>query len=401
MIQRLRHHLTRSSALAALLISVGLILGACSAPAPKRDQGQGLPQQDFAGDRDVAEDGAERSGIVPPKPGPEAEPQPPADSEQGRKVIVRGKLSLETADVQAALEQLREAATALGGYVQSESLTESKGAWYAELTLRVEAGREAELRSAAEAAGTIRSESSAAEDISASYYDTEARLRNARTQEARLLEMYKAAESVEDMVYIGNQLDSIQERIEQFQGQIRLWDQLVGLSTIEVRIYSESAVIPSESDVPRFVDGNDLLARLRLGLQRTFVGFVNGAAFALIWITEHLLQLLLLLLILFIVWRVARRPSRRRPRGPQPPRRRQSQPPHEGLSAFPGQQPADHDVPPESGFTGSGRVVPLSEAAPAPEAAKPVEPAEPVTPVEPVEPDTATDTPVEDEPPKD
>ncbi|MDI9499164.1 MAG: DUF4349 domain-containing protein [Bacillota bacterium] len=233
----------------------------------------------------------------------------PADFE--RKVITRGDYAIESTDVVASMERLTAAAAELGGYVESQSLHESRGAWYGELTVRFEAGREREFRVLVEEAGTIRSESTSAEDITSSYYDVEARLRNARSQEERLLEMYRSADSVEDMVYIASQLDTVQERIEQFEGQIRLWDHLVGLSTVNIRIYSEASVIPEGSETPRFVSGSDLIARIGQGLHSTAVRFVNGVANLLVWLSENLLQLIVLLAVAFGGWRLGLRFHRR------------------------------------------------------------------------------------------
>ncbi len=313
----------------AVLLALGLAACASEAPAPANrvmDEWEGgsydrEPAMEVEYDAKAEEPRATSAAMA--QSGAAAPADKPADFE--RKVITRGEYAVESPDVVASMERLSAAAAELGGYVESQSLRESGGAWYGELTVRFEAGREAEFRVLVDEAGTIRSESSSAEDITSSYYDVEARLRNARSQEERLLEMYRSAGSVEDMVYIASQLDTVQERIEQFEGQIRLWDHLVGLSTVNVRIYSEASVIPEGSDTPRFVSGSDLITRMGQGLHSTAVRFVNGTASLLVWLSENLIQIIILLAVAFGGWRLGRRLYRRR-RTPRPARTKKIRP---------------------------------------------------------------------------
>ncbi|MDD2213795.1 MAG: DUF4349 domain-containing protein [Oscillospiraceae bacterium] len=231
---------------------------------------------------------------------------PATDPDQAKRIVTQN-LDLETTQVSQALDGLAAAASQLQGYVSSRSLYESDGSYYGSITVRIPAGEENGFANAAAQLGSIRRQDSSIEDISDTYYDAQARLTNAKAQETRLLEMYAQAENVEDMVAIQLQLDSVQERIEVLEGSLRLWDNQVAYSTVNVSIYTDSDLISTGSDVPRFVDRSKVWARLKSGLQTSAVQLVNQGANLLIWLAGHLLQLLLLLVVLSLVILLLRR----------------------------------------------------------------------------------------------
>ncbi|NJP40338.1 DUF4349 domain-containing protein [Oscillospiraceae bacterium HV4-5-C5C] len=231
---------------------------------------------------------------------------PATDPDQAKRIITQN-LDLETAQVGQAVDGLAAAALQLQGYVSNRSLYESDGSYYGSITVRLPAGQEELFATTAAEFGAIRRQDSSIEDISDTYYDARARLDNARVQEARLLEMYAQAENVDDMVAIQLQLDAVQERIEVLEGSLRLWDNQVAYSTVNVNVYTDSDLISSGSDVPRFVDRGKVWERLQSGIRTSAVRLVNQSANLLIWLAAHLLQLLLLALFLTVLILLLRR----------------------------------------------------------------------------------------------
>ena len=72
-----------------------------------------------------------------------------------RKIITNTDIRMESPDVQRALRDLGALAQELGGYIQSEYLTESRGSYYGELVVRVPAGEVEVFTRAVEDQGTI------------------------------------------------------------------------------------------------------------------------------------------------------------------------------------------------------------------------------------------------------
>jgi hypothetical protein len=74
------------------------------------------------------------------------------------------------------------------------------------------------------------------EDVSEEYVDLKARLRNLRSEEAALLELYSRATSVRDTLIVRERLSEVRGEIEQTTGRIRFIDSRTEFSTITLTI---------------------------------------------------------------------------------------------------------------------------------------------------------------------
>ena len=69
------------------------------------------------------------------------------------------------------------------------------------------------------------------------YFDTDARLRNAKRMEDRLLEMLqKNTGKVSDLLQVEKELARVREQIEQMQGELKYYDALVQYATVTVTL---------------------------------------------------------------------------------------------------------------------------------------------------------------------
>lgn len=229
-----------------------------------------------------------------------------------RKIITNTNIRMESLDVQEAMRELATLARDLGGYIQSEYQTESQDSYYGELVVRVPAEEVDTFVARIDELGRIRENKVSISDVTAEYTDTASRLSNAKVQEARLLDMFEAAETIDELLYIQTELDRLQERIEVYEGQIKLWDNLVSLATISVFIYPEASIIEPGSDVPRYIPADTVWDRFTSGVQTSFVQFVNGASLGFIWLGHNLIQLIVFLIVLAILILVIRRISKKR-----------------------------------------------------------------------------------------
>jgi hypothetical protein len=65
-------------------------------------------------------------------------------------------------------------------------------------------------------------------------------LQNARRFESRLLEMLRTQTGqLQDVVLVEEKLNQIREQIEQFEGKVRLYDNLAGLATLTLSVRVE------------------------------------------------------------------------------------------------------------------------------------------------------------------
>lgn len=228
-----------------------------------------------------------------------------------RKIITNTNIRMESPDVTEAVNELSAYARELGGYIQSEYQRESGGSYYGELVVRIPAATVDDFVSRTGDFGEIKENKVSIQDVTADYTDTASRLANAKVQETRLLAMFEEANTIDELLYIQAELDRLQERIEVYEGQIRLWDNLIDMATVSLNIYEEAALIEEGSSIPRYIPANTVWERFSNGVQSSVVHFVNGVSRFIIWLGSSLIQILFMLLLALVVFFIVRRWKKR------------------------------------------------------------------------------------------
>ena len=131
------------------------------------------------------------------------------------KLIYSASATVETTEFDGTIEKLSALVEQYGGFVESSSVngsnyyTQSRGyssTRYASYVIRVPSDKFSALMGSLSTLGNVPYSHTYTENITAQYYDTDARLSAYQTQEARLLEMMEAAETVEDLIAIEEKL---------------------------------------------------------------------------------------------------------------------------------------------------------------------------------------------------
>lgn len=196
-----------------------------------------------------------------------------AASRKPDKIIYSANVQVETTDFDTSIARLNELVEEYGGWVESSSVNgsnyvdRSRGAVSrrsANYTLRIPSDRFQELMSSLSDLGNVPYTHIYTENVTAQYYDVQARLTAYSAQEQRLLEMMELAESVEDIILLEDRLTEVRYSIESLQTSLNNWDRQVSFSSVyldlnEVQVYSpEPQVQPSY--------GQRLLRALKSGL---------------------------------------------------------------------------------------------------------------------------------------
>lgn len=168
---------------------------------------------------------------------------PQVESAANRKVIQTGRIDLEVTDLDKTYSRIVSEPQSLGGYVESSSMNNPNGDSTGDrsnrssyLTLRVPAEQFSRLVAKVKALGVVLSINQQGQDVSAEYYDTQARLRNWQQQEARLLEILKKAKNVEEILRVENELQRVRQEIEVMEGRIKTLGTMADLATLEVQL---------------------------------------------------------------------------------------------------------------------------------------------------------------------
>lgn len=221
----------------------------------------------------------------------------------GSKLILRGSVSAEATDFDAALSAIEQQVAQAGGYVESSNVRGGSGSRWAELTVRVP--RE-QFDAVFEAMGdnchvTERSRSS--ENVSASYYDAEARRTALEIKRDRLLALLEKADKMEDILILENALSDVQYEIEGLSGTLRGYDRLIAFSTLDVYLQEvrDLSLVQEENT---FL--NDLRTAAATGT-RSLISFVQGVLLTVVYGWWFFLLLILVALLSVRITRKRRR----------------------------------------------------------------------------------------------
>ena len=170
--------------------------------------------------------------------------------ELGPSVIRTARIAVEVKEggFEAAFNTASLVAGRYGGFVQSSSTAGTK-VQTGELLIRVPADRFDEALSDLRGLGVVQQQSISGEDVSAQFVDLDARLRTWQAQEAVLLDLMGEATSIEATIRVQGELQDVQFRIEQIQGQLRLLEDRTMLATIQVSLAEPGAPVEALCDI--------------------------------------------------------------------------------------------------------------------------------------------------------
>ena len=242
------------------------------------------------------------------------------------KLIYSASATVETTEFDRTIEKLSALVEQYGGFVESSSIngsnyyTQSRGyssERYASYVIRVPSGKFSALMGSLSTLGNVPYSHTYTENITAQYYDTDARLTAYQTQEARLLEMMEAAETVEDLIAIEEKLTELRYQIESLQSTLKNWDRQVAYSTLDLEVQEVIEYTPES----RMSYGQELALALTNGLRRTGE-FFKDLLLAIVGALPALVILAVVLAILIPVWKKHRK-ARRAKKNPPPAKPKQ------------------------------------------------------------------------------
>lgn len=236
------------------------------------------------------------------------------------KLIYSASATVETTEFDGTIEKLSALVEQYGGFVESSSVngsnyyTQSRGyssTRCASYVIRVPSDKFSALMGSLSTLGNVPYSHTYTENITAQYYDTDARLTAYQTQEARLLEMMEAAKTVEDLIAIEEKLTELRYQIESLQSTLKNWDRQVAYSTLDLEVQEVVEYTPES----RMSYGQELALALTNGLKRTGE-FFKDLLLAIVGALPALVILAVVLAILIPVWKKRRKARKARKNPP-------------------------------------------------------------------------------------
>lgn len=160
-----------------------------------------------------------------------------------RKLITNGRVQLEVTDFDSAYAKIIKAVEKYQGYVENSTFSNSpkdtpllEQNHSGRLTIRVPAGQFNALLEEVKQVGTVVFREMGSQDVSTEFYDTQARLRNWKQQETRLLEILKQAKNVDEILRVEGELQRVRQEVEVMESRIKTLGNLTEMATLELEI---------------------------------------------------------------------------------------------------------------------------------------------------------------------
>jgi hypothetical protein len=246
------------------------------------------------------------AGYIGSKDGTEA---PQRNSEVARKIIQNGYVSVLVKHYDPFLLALQRQLAQEGGYVSNLEANRSNGKLIsARIIVRIPSARTNIMVSWLHEKGEVLTEKVTAEDVSEEYYDTQARLTNAKRLESRLIEMVKNnTGKLEDLILLEEKIGEIRGQIEQMEGRMRTLDRLVSLATLTIDVQVQSVAVAYQP--PTFASR---LAHTWKQSTEALGDFLKGTALLIVGVLPWIPVAFAVLGLMLLVYRMAARISRKR-----------------------------------------------------------------------------------------
>lgn len=224
-----------------------------------------------------------------------------------QKLIYTADITIQTQTFQDTFNAVKDAITKVGGFVESESTTDSAWNWYysdyrksngtlrSYITVRVPSAKYREFLSLIEGTdGKVTSKSEYVQNITKRYNDQSILIESLEKQETRLLEMMDKAETIEDMITIESRLSEVQTQLNQARNTLAGYDTDIDYSTINVQI---EEVLQYKSNVVQ----QTFLERLGNTFSRSwrdFGEFMQDLILAIVYLLPAIIVIVIILVIL-------------------------------------------------------------------------------------------------------
>ena len=240
-----------------------------------------------------------------------------------RKIIQTYDLGLQTTEFDsgtAAIEQItgRYEGFVQTSYIEGQSMYDSYGNRFASFTVRVPSARAEEFIAELGEQFNITHKQQSGEDITDSYYDTEARLSSLKIREERLLEMLEQAEELEYLLEVDRELSNVRYEIESLTSSLQRMDSYVEMSTINISLQEVAELVPVE---PIAVTFGERISRAFSGSLTSFAEFLQSCVILAILMLPYLalIAVVLLAVLIPLLYRRKKKQAAKAARQPKSP----------------------------------------------------------------------------------
>ena len=171
----------------------------------------------------------------------------PASDVANRKLIRNATVQLEIGSFDDAVQKITAFANEERGYIATTSSEkQANGKLRGEVIVKVLPENLDRFLQKIHGLGELKNQTLGTDDVTKAYFDTDARLKNARVMEQRLIDMLKTKTGkVSDLLQVEKELGRVREEIERMQGQLKYWDSQVQFATVTISLTEKDMEEPA------------------------------------------------------------------------------------------------------------------------------------------------------------
>lgn len=210
---------------------------------------------------------------------------PDEETDYERKIIKTYNLTLETKNYDSAKNNVINTVSAMGGYIaesaEKDNVTYTgKKDRTATFTVRVPSAKADEFVDAVCENVSVLSKRLSTQDITTTYYDTEAQLESLVAQEERIEALMEKADSLDYLIQLDDKLTSIRSEINALNKRLQQYDKSVDMSYVYISLDEVVEYTEIVDEDPTF---GMRIKEAFSGTFENFVDFCEGFVIAIVW----------------------------------------------------------------------------------------------------------------------
>ena len=219
------------------------------------------------------------------------------------KIIRRINMELETQNFDELIDAINDEIKRLEGYVENSSIS---GKRYhnvnvlrrGNIVARIPKDRLDEFVGIVSEASNVVNKAESTENVTLQYVDAESRIKALEIEQEKLYELLGKTGTLEDILTLESRLSTIRYELENYQSQLRLYDNKVEYSTVTLSIEEVERMTPKEevkdTVFTRIKNGfGDTIYDISEGFKDIVVGFAVNIPYILFWVVVILFGILL------------------------------------------------------------------------------------------------------------
>ena len=226
-----------------------------------------------------------------------------------QKLVYTSRLTVDTTEFDAYADAVRQKVSELGGYIEQSEVSgdAENGGRSLYMTIRVPAEKRNALTDTAKSNAKVRSQSESVEDVTLEYVDVQSHIEALQTEQQTLLGLLEKADSIDTTLAIQNQLTEVRYQLESYSSRLKVMQNQLDYSTLELSAYEVKRVTATEKDT--------FLTRLKDRFVGSLTALGNGCENVVLFILGGLPILAVLGVLLVVIVLLVRRVRKNRKTG--------------------------------------------------------------------------------------